>query len=282
MGRLYNRKCSLSIYKPSGYFDDGNNAIRISDLRVTFRVEKSLQKEPNTAEIEVYNLNQGSRALTQTKPIAVRLEAGYDGNTELLFVGDVNWASSKLGATDWVTRLQCGDGSRAFNFARINKSYRAGTPAVDVLKDVAGSMGLKVPTSAGEAVEFAKQFVSGKTSFGSSSLELDRIVKNAGRSWSVQNGKLQIVKDGVPIGRTQYTISEDTGMIGSPEYGAPRNAKETPTITVRMLLHPGLAPGGLARIKSREVSGDFRIEKVSHSGDSQSQDWTTTIEAKHL
>jgi len=282
MGRLFKRACSVSIYKTRGYFDDGNNAIKISDLRVTFRVEKSLQKEPNTAEVEIFNLNANSRALTQSKPIAFRLEAGYDGDAQLLFVGDVNWSNSRCQGADWVTKLQCGDGSRAYNYATINKSYRAGTSSLEVMRDVAGSMGLKIPSNASEAVELTKQFVSGKTAFGSSSLEFDRLAKSAGHSWSVQNGKLQMLKGDNVVSRQQFTISEDTGMIGSPEYGAPKSAKEPPVLTVRMLLHPGIVPGSRARIQSRDVNGDFRIEKVSHSGDTHGQEWTTTIEAKHL
>jgi hypothetical protein len=264
--------------------------IIIRDLRVTFEVEKHLGSEPNTCTIKVYNLAEPTRALLQRKPISVRLDAGYDGELAQLFTGDLRWGTSSLDSVDWITSLQVGDGDRAHRFARCSRSFAAGVSVASTVKDVVASMGLKLP--AGVEAKLRTQYATGVTVHGNSARELTRLLKPLGLSWSIQDGRLQVLASGDVRSDAPIEVSQDTGLIGTVEYGAPVEGGESadgrerkakpPMLKFKMLLYPGLTPGGQVRVKSRSINGLFRVERVVHSGDTHGSDWFSEVEARQV
>jgi hypothetical protein len=159
----------------------------------------------------------------------------------------------------------------------------------DLIKESASSLGLPTPVLDG-ITDFATEMLGGETLSGRASTELTRVLKPHNASWSVQDGRLQILRGDAARPGTALLVSQDTGMIGVPEYGAPQAAATTaagktkkgkaPVLTVRTLLYPTVTPGGLIKVESRAVRGIFRVERVVHTGDTFGADWTTTIEAK--
>jgi hypothetical protein len=282
MPRLYDRKVKVTLARPvntSEFFALQPNAVIVEDLRVQFQIEKSLGKEPNTCSVTIHNLAERTRAETIQKPLHVRLDAGYGEDPKRLFAGDLIWGHSRKPELNWLTTMQLGDGARAYKHARARRSFKAGTSVNTVLKDLAGTMGLKVPTNVAGAKEFAKQFTTGVSIEGPSRLELDRLVKVSGMGYSIQDGTLQILRDGEFAFVEAIPVSEDTGMIGTPEFGAPKDRKSKPVLTVRMLLEPRLRPGGAIELKARDIKGLFGIKRVTHTGDSRGRDWYSTVEA---
>lgn len=286
--RLFKRNAALIISRvDEDNFNRTTTSVRITDLRVAFSIEKNLGKDPNPCTVTVYNLSPATRAELQHKPLHVRLEAGYDGNFERVFSGDLTWCQSALVGVDWVTKMQLGDGERAIRYARVNRSYKSGTDAKTVLKDIAGSMGFKMPADFEAAAELAKQFVSGLSISGPSEKEMTRVTRSKGLDWSVQDGTLQFLrKDGVRPDEA-LVISQDTGMIGTPEYGAPEKSakakakeKAAPSLTVKTLLKPSVTPGAKILVRSRSMNGLFKVQRVVHTGDTFGTDaWTSEIEA---
>jgi hypothetical protein len=284
------------LSKPTGFFRQGGDTITIRDLRVRFEIEKHIGSEDsgepgrNTCAVTVTNLSENSRAELQVKPLHVRIDAGYDGSVSRLFQGDLRWSQSRNESVDWETRLELGDGERALRGARSNRSFEAGTTLKVVLADVAKSMGLALPANALEKPEMATQFVNGISISGRSEYELKRLLKPHKLHWSVQFGELQI------LSRNEYVkdadkppiISQDTGMIGTPEYASPpkestsNNTQSHSTLTVRSLLYPGLYPGKRVEIRSRSVNGLFRIDSVRHVGDTEGDEWQTELECRPI
>lgn len=278
--RIFKRNVAITIAKPLGFFVTSPNAVVVRDLRVVFQIQKSLSKDPNTCEISIFNLAERTRGEVQAKPLHVRVDAGYDGNLERLFTGDLRFAQSKRQPVDWETVLQVADGDRAIRHARVNKSYKAGVNVKQALSDIAKSMGLKMPHSVDDAKELATSFVSGLALQGPSQAEMERLLKPRGYSHSIQDGQLQILKSTTAQTGIATIIAQDTGMVGSPEFGTPDKKSGKPTLTVKTLLKPSVSPGGLIKVESDAVSGVFRVERVTHSGDTHGQDWYTTIESK--
>lgn len=280
--RLFKRNVAITIARPQSFFVQAPNAVIVRDLRVIFQIEKSLSKEPNTCEVKIYNLAERTRGEVQVKPLHIRVDAGYDGNLERLFTGDLRFAQSKRQPVDWETCLQVADGDRAHRHARVNRSYKGGIDVKSALGEVARSMGLKLPTSVTEAKEFATQFTSGLTLQGPSQLEMERLLKPHGFTHSIQDGRLQILKATTAHTTEAIIIAQDTGMVGSPEFGTPDKKSGKPVLTVKTLLKPRVFPGGLIRVEARAITGTFRVDRVTHSGDTHGSDWYTTIEAKEL
>jgi hypothetical protein len=276
--RLYNRISRLLVYKPTGFFTHGGNAIEINDMRVSFSITKTLEKDPNNCIVTVSNLAQTTRAELQKKPLHVRLEAGYDGNLQRLFQGDVRYVRHIREETEWNTELHLGDGERAYRFARVNRSYNGGLKRSQAIKEIAREMGLPLAQNI-DTIIGDSEFVSGLTLSGPANRELTRVLDPLGLKWSIQDGRLQLLRSNED-NEQEVIVSQDTGMIGSPEFGTPEQNGKTPSLTVRMLLYPGVTPGGLIRVQSQQINGTFKVEKVTHTGDTHGQDWTSEIEAR--
>lgn len=283
MPRLFKRLVSLTLARAtSDHFFRYVDTTTITGLRVSFEVEKHLGKDPNTCRLEVYNLAERSRGEVQQKPLHVRLSAGYEDQLERLFQGDLLWSDSRREEADWVTSLQLADGERAFKHARVTRSFSAGVDAMTAINDVARSMGLTTRFSPAAQAALRRQFVSGLCLDGPARSELTRLLAPFDIVWSIQDGELLILKQEEYRTDQPITVSQDSGMIGSPEFGAPEKKGGKPILTVRTLLNARIVPGGRIRVVSRHVNGLFKVERVLHVGDNFGDDWTTSVEAKGL
>lgn len=311
MSRLFDKQCRVTVSKPSGYFDPGVNAITITGLRVRFEAKKSLQTSCNTANVIISNLGSNERAQFQSKPLHVLVEAGYDGQLQRLFSGDVRWSNSQPVGADWETRLELADGDRAWRHARVNRSFRAGVTLRDALKDVTKSMGLTLPADVLALPGLRKPFTAGLSLSGPARNELTRLLAPLGLAWSIQDGKLQILSADGTVTGTAARIAQTTGMVGSPEIAAPKLSRKRstgdpiqdkirgaptdpsdpsfalngrrgtirPFLTVQHLLYPGLRPGSRILLDSLTAKGLFKLTEVTHSGDTHGADWHTRMEA---
>ena len=287
MTRQLNKNCRIIITHPAGnsFFGKSGNQVTIEGLRVQFEISLSNSKTPNHCDLTITNLNKNSRAEFQMKPLIVTIEGGYDGEYQHIFTGDLRYGSSKLDPPDWETKLQLADGDRAFRSAKVNKSYTSKTPVLTALKDVAGSMGLTVPTDTGSnglLQQFQTQYKSGTAIDGNSRDEMTRLLAPYGAHWSIQNSKLVIQRETDLTPGTLRVISAKTGMKGSPEAGAPERPGSkkgnTVTVKVKMTLTPDLYPGQVVQIQSKEITGNFKIKTVKHKGDTHGDDWESEVE----
>jgi hypothetical protein len=283
--RLYNRVAKLTLARPQqsgGFFDFfklSGNAIEITGLRIAFEITKTLEKNANDARIEIGNLSEATRNEFTRLPLHVRLDAGHDGEPQLLFKGDLHWSDSVPREENWITTLECKDGGRAIKEARISRTYKPGVSSKTVLNDLIAAHGVKLPTSIADAKEFAKQYASGVTVSGPASTEMSRLLSRHGMSWSFQNGKIQILRKNDVRADEALVISRDTGMINSPEYGAPKKDGGKPVLTVQTILYPRVIPGIKISVTSEKITGVFKVQRVHHSGDTHGDAWMSDIEA---
>lgn len=286
--RLFGRAIEVLAYRTKietffgqSFTGEFPNAITIRDMRVQFTVEKTNGSEPNKAEIIVSNLASKTRAELARLPLIVSISAGYDGAARHIFTGDLrNGRSIPRDGTDYETRLQLGDGDRAFRFGHINRSYKSGTSVLHALRDAAAGMGLTLPQNIEVSKALQVQFSSGVALYGPARDELTRLLAPYGYRWSIQNGQLQILRDNETREDRAWPINVGKGMIGSPEWSTPTKAGDGAKLTVKAALYPELTPGGKVEVVSEEINGIFRIEKVTHTGDTDGDEWSTTIEAK--
>lgn len=250
----------------------------ITDLRIHFKVRRSLHKTPNQSDIYISNLADASRADLETKPLSVQLEAGYDGVARLLFIGDLRFGMSEQKGPTWETLLQVGDGSREYSHARVNRSYRPGTTVRTILRDAAASMGLTLPKNLESDPALDRQFITGTISHGPVRDELSRLLAPFGYHWSVQNGILRVLRDEEVSSLTALPIDQDHGMIGTPQYGSPPRSGKPPHVKVKCLLYPELTPGDVVQLTSKSKKGLYRLERVDHEGDSHGSSWFTECE----
>jgi hypothetical protein len=258
---LFNRSATVQV-----------GTLVVRDLRMAFRVERSLRPVPNKATIEISNLREDHRSAIERADAGVVLSAGYVGSEALLFSGEVRKAASTYDEPNWTTKIEGQDGGQASRTARVNRSFRPGTPLRTVFETAAGALGLGlgniaailpgVSLSTGE-----QQFATGTALSGPASVELDRLCASCGLTWSVQNGAIQLVPLARALRGQAVKLSASTGLVGSPAKDA------RGVVKARAKLIPDLVPGRQVILEARAVSGVYRLDRATYIGDTHGSDW---------
>ena len=256
---------------------------RITSQRVVFSVQRSLSKTPNTCDVKVWNLTERTRTQIQAKGTAVILTAGYEGESGIIFSGDSRTTDHTFERGGVVTRVQCGDGEKAYAVTYVSESWSPGTQLVDVLSHLIRALGYN-PGNAlarlrrGDFRAGFTEFPHGYVTTGRAVDELDRLLRSAGLTWSIQDGALQVLKANEVLADEVVLLSSSSGLIGSPAYNSPDKQAKASVLKARSLLRHVYRPGRKLQLKSRGVSGVFKIEKVTHTGDTHGQDWYSDLE----
>lgn len=287
------------------------DTLDVSNLAIEFRVLRTIKPEPNKASVTIYNLSDEHRAqlLKRNRPgqsaanlvgVPVRIEAGYQDNTSIIFQGDLRSVSSQLDDVQWKTTVSGDDGGRSWREASISQTFTAGTPYSTVLDQVARALGVGLgnvtSSEAGATVSGIGSSLPHTMTFSGSAVKaLERVVKSLGLTWSIQNGVLQILPKGTPLKVQAFRITPTSGLVGSPESaidatlslgnpqqfapGAkqktahPPKPKSPGILRLRTLLIPTMRPGAPIILESAAFNGNYFLTEVEYVGQSWSQSW---------
>jgi hypothetical protein len=298
--RLFHRVARVTAFRanpgtPGGFvnsnptfFDRLSNAVEITQLRIRARIDKSIDKSPNKLHVIITNCSPSTRDDLTTRPLTLQIDAGYDGTYRHLFTGDMRRGWSELKGTDWETNLHLADGDRAYRFARVSRTYKRGTAVLTALKEAARSMGLVLDDRILASPELQTQFENGRLVDGPARDELTALLAPFGYGWSIQDGRLQILRD-EEVRADQAIVIEEPLMIGSPEFAVPDQPKKVPQkagavkvpkLKIKVPLAPEITPGGRIQVHARSVDGIFKVQRVGHDLDTgRGGNWFTEIEA---
>ncbi len=261
-----------------------STGLDVSDLRCVFNVKKTLKREPNTAQVEVYNLAGPSRSLLEgaSSKLVMRLEAGYkDTGTSQLFLGEVRKAWTRWDGPTCVTTIATGDSEKEMQESRINMSVGPGVSAdialtaiVRALKVSPGNLPQAVATLRANGV--ANMFGAGTAISGPAADELTEICRSAGLEWSIQDGALQILDVNASLTDKAVELSSDSGLVGSPAIDFQASSKAAAgglVVRATSFIIPELGPGRKVSFNSKSVKGGFRIEEIEYEGDTHGGPW---------
>lgn len=263
---LFDRAWAVTIGVP------GEDGFRYDSLKTTFDIEKTSASISNKAKIELYNLNSTSRLNFQRKGLQIRVEAGYKGLTEVLYIGDITRSTSMRKGPDIVTTFEAGDSEKQLSGAHFQKSYPAGTKFVQVIQELAAALTVNIGVVIGIQ---AQAYNKGLTLSGSIKNILDTMLVNQGLEWSIQNGYLQIIPVKAHNGDEAVVISKETGMIGVP-------TQKDSGVEFTSLLNPKLLPGSPVQLISSTFNGFYKIRKCVVSGDSHGPKWQVLCEGVRI
>ena len=275
------RACELVIGRQpieGNFVQTVPDAVRVNGLRVVFHIELTEKKEPNSAKIDVYNLSDASRQSLQNKGVRVVLQAGYVGSLAQIFSGDARTCGTQHLGPDFITTAQCGDGERAFKYADVAQSFKPGTPVKDVIGKVVKALQVDPGNALQQANKIVGQYSSSFAVSGRASDVLADILEPHGYSYSIQGGRIEILKIDETLKTEGPLLDKDSGLVGSPEWGTP-DAKGKPSVLkVRSLLQSRFRPGIRFELRSLDVNGFFRCKKVTHDGDTDGPNWWSDLE----
>ena len=259
-------------------------SLDVSELAIRFKAKRTLAMRAGTLDLEIRNLSPEHRREIQTARrfrTFVEVQAGYVGGMSLIFRGDLRKAVPAREGTDWLVKVTAGDGEHALRSARVSRSFAPGTTVQAVVQHIAEAMGVGVGNAAtalrnaslGTAGLLGDAMPEGTVLHGSAAAELTRLCESARKTWSIQEGNLQILDLGGALSRTAILLSPDTGMVGTPEIVNRR------VITVKALLQPGLVPGQQVVVQSDALlsTAPWRITEADYSGDTHGVDWYATL-----
>lgn len=288
--RQWIRYCRLTVEGSGGSLD-------LSNMRVRFQTHQQTTQQPNWTEVWITNLaDKTEKALMKGGEFKkLTLEAGYQDNHGILVSGEITQASrGRESPTDTYIRLVARDGDRAHNSATVNKTLAAGHTFRDQV-DVALKALAPFGVTAGYIADLGnRRMPRARVMFGMARDLLRTISQSTNTSWSIQNGRLDIVpnngvKPGGPI-----ILNSQSGLIGRP-------TETLGGLEVRCLLNPQIAPNTLIQIDQSKVNelqfggehraaasetltdlvrstdGRYKVHLVEHEGDVRGNPWYSNL-----
>lgn len=257
--------------------------VQSSEIDLKFKVTRSLTPRPGTCELEVYNLSEPHRtaAAAAARRTFVQVEAGYIEGMALLFRGNARRIWTLRDGSNWITKVEAGDGEFAIRTQRAARAFGPDTAVEDVVRYCADAMGVGTGNAAetlrGAGLDrVGSVFPRGATLHGSTARELVALLRAAGLEWSVQDGVLQVLPRGGALDRQAIVLGPSTGLVGSPERG------QHGVVKAKALLIPDLVPGRKVRLDSAIVAGVFTVTKAEYSGQTDGTEWYADLELRQV
>ena len=269
-----------------------------NNLHIGFSIDKDTTKESNKAKLEIYNLSDATRKKIEVPDTEVEIYAGYEraGGAILAFKGTVTYGFTRDAGTDCITTLDLADGTVALRDSYCSLSYAPGTSAKTIIQRCANEMG--VPVVYGDDVGELESYKNGFSFYGQAKDALTEICNALGLSWNIQNNILNIILAGGTSTNRGLVFSPQSGLIGVPEritQAEYKSNKSNPKKTqkekakkeeprkkagwkINTLLVPSVNPADMVKVESKWITGWFRVEKVSHRGDYNGNNWGTSME----
>lgn len=258
---------------------DGTN----DHLRVRFEIRQAIQGTATPTIVQVWNLNQNHRAALQKSLARIEITAGWE-NTVMttLHVGSILNCYSVREGPDIVTTILSLPG-----FGGINKTTVSGTYAPNTsLSEVVYALAKRLPGVSVDRKNINVPVYSvgsqGLSLFGAIKEELDALSRSYGFSWWVNCGIFYALDDQKVIQNGEVLISGKTGFLLRAEPILVAPIQKQSGVFIQSLLNPLVEVGGVIKLESSinpALNRSYKVHTLSHTGDSHSTEWETTIES---
>lgn len=243
-------------------FKCGQVTISSDTLDLEFVVPFDDDMEANEAEIIVYNLTDNTIKQLK-KGSLVTLEAGYKGDTGLVFSGYITKVKTVYEDADKVTTIFAADDVKDHSIQSV--SFAAGTKASYILKDLLGRTGTPIAVF---KVRRDHTYKDSQTVDGDLMENIKKYAQVCGISVYVSKGKIyaRYIKEGDNL---DFLLSPDTGLIGSPMPFTEEITAEDYTDIVdgyeaETLFQHRLTTGGIVTLKTKSANGTYRVCSGEH------------------
>lgn len=244
-----------------------------TDLDIEFEIPFDDDLDPNLSVVSVYNLSANTRnQLKRGKMLTIN--AGYIEDKGLILSGYIDNTTSKLAGADRETVIKVLDSQPLDKKKTLQKSFKPGIKAEQILRDLAKSLGLSISVL---KLPKNKVYSKGYAVDGEIVKTMQDISKDCGAACYISRSKLYIrsLKQGDDH---RFVLSSKTGLIGSPEYF--EEEKDGVTVKgykIKSLLQYRMNTGSIIELQAVGVKAKVRIRKGKHifKGDS----YYTEVEA---
>lgn len=254
-------------------------------FRVTFDVLIDFGGSISYSSIAIYNLSSETASKAFKSGSTVGLRAGYSDTVDFIFKGRITNIFYERNGPDTITRLVARGGSQPATQS-VNKTLGAGVSLVDIIKELATSMGYPLIIQEGDFVN-VPPYIRGEVLYGDARTYLDKLAATHKFTYLIDNDRLVVVGGGSFRQGSPTVISESTGMEGIPEItenGADVTVRLTPKIKIgsRVDIQSKLRTFNFSNVYFQDVPasagvGIYRVYRIEHKGDSYGDLWSTKV-----
>lgn len=288
--------------------------LRITDLHFDWSIVKTMNAEPDTATINIYNMDPVSRelivakfsealALSTPSPIATAIAGvggvevdpfvpqidaltlflGWQGRSELLFTGGFIGIRPEIYATvDTITQIVASDAGLNMRELPPPGGDVAAVAASTVFANHAGILGLKVaPAALAKVLERAAEVPLPTWQFSDitdSRIVLNDLMASLGLKWGVANGAVVIYDGGIRDDLLPVQLGTGSGLLSWTR-------TDNGAYTVQALARPDVLPGGRLILTDNLGLviglGPLRVSSVTFTGTNDGPS-LMTIDARKL
>lgn len=272
------------------------NALETSEVRFDVSIRRSAKGSGSKSEMtsfRLYNLAPETLTVLQQQGSVITLDAGYDGDNDLLYIGDIQYVSTRRDAQETITTVMAKDSGYVMQNTRVSFSYSSKVSKANIIRDMVYRFdGVSAGTLILDDLE-DKYYQNGLSLVGNLRDNLTDICKSEGYSWSLNNGKISIkptilsaqTKGFSKLQRLGYKLTSDYIKSIDWYYDNDRKLKEQGNVkrgvNVTTFLLPVTAEGVIS-IDYGDFTGDYSIIEVVHNLDSWGGSWDTQIQTEGL
>ena len=299
--------------------DVAGQGLNLDNMQVQFMVKQVDQQHNNWAYCRITNLadKTAQAALSAAKGGGkiFKLEGGYQGRSGLIFEGEISQIriGKEPNGVDSYCDVLAQSGKRAFGYATISKTLSSGATFDDIIGELAKAYKKHLVKDGFLAKLGGEKFSRAVVMHGMVRDYFRKYAQSVSASWSVQNQKLYVVKNGEGVPGMKRDLNANSGLIGRPEQtmqGIVAKVLLDPGFDIYQTVHVdislinealvplagrgrGIGPGGYGEVygkdaqgnpsiyseqmPKRALNGDYQLVKIEHDGTMEGQPWYTTL-----
>lgn len=253
----FGRKASLFVVKPVSEPAPGQPAkavapekvLDLSNMHFQFQTQNQDEEGPSNVVVRVFNLNKNTvESLIRFDFSRVVVQAGYEGQFGVIFDGSIRqFRTGRLSATDTYVDILAADGDLAYAYGIVAKSIGAGSTGQErrsALMEGFSAYGVTLGKDLGATGGVLPR---GKVMFGMARSLMRAECNSISATWSIQNGKVNIIPLDSYLPGQAVRLTAATGLIGVPE-------QTQDGVKVRCLLNPRIVVGGLVQLDNKSIN----------------------------
>lgn len=277
----------MDFWTRSAMLQVGGEIYSLDNFEFDFDVQFEDSKEPTTAVVNVLNLSESTRN-SMKKGDPVIINAGYEGDIGVIFVGQIAGLKHSHSGTEWNTKITASQALEEWLTAQVNKTYTQSITAKGMVQDLLNIFGIEVGTF--ELVN-NKTYQRGRVCKGKlKDVLTDIVVSDCKSRFLIRDGRIIINNPATGV-NSGYILSPETGLLranddeAKVEIETDLTTQQTPaqkdeeaqTKTRQCLLNYHIGAGDQITIQSKTLNGQYLVVRGEHKG-SKSGDWITEIE----
>lgn len=267
-----------------GNTQSGDAVVINSSLQVTFDISKSSDNKRggNSASIEVYNLSPETIQRLETEYLFCSFKAGYKETGPLVVVqGNVVETRTVKRGVDYITQIIMGEGYSELNHTKLKSLVGPGSTVGDVIEAIRKQMP-GVARGAITGTNLNNPIIFGYPLTGTPAQMLRQVCEANRLEYNISGGVLNVSDENGLLSKNQLlapVVSETTGLIDIPFYTSaegrklPKDKKRRRGVQFKALLNAEYNPGYIVVLKSKMISGTYRINTSRFTGDFRGGDW---------